>query len=128
MESYVLDGIIKNIQLYINYIEGEISQEEYLSQKTLYSKTKQEVKAERKAQEEKEKLEKLKIHKQEKFYIIYPKFREIGLRYDVKRQELNALLFEQNNKDSSFIKFQSAMKEYDMNELLEKLYSNLKEE
>lgn len=121
MKSYDLGGIIKNIQLYINYIEDEISQKKYLSQSQLFSKTKREIEAEAKAQEEKKKLEKSKKRKQEKFYSVYPNFKEINLRYDVNRQEVNALLFKYNDKYPSFIKFQSAMKQYDIKELFEKL-------
>lgn len=127
MELFDFDGILANTQSYIKYVEGKINRKEYLSQRELFSKTKKEIIAEQRVQEEKERSEKLKKRKQEKFDITYPKFRKIGLRYDVNRQELNALLFKYCDKYPSFIRFQSVMKEYDMNELLEKLHSNLKE-
>lgn len=57
----------------------------------------------------------------------YPKFRKLGLRYYLERQELTALLFKQSDKSLSFIQFQAALKEYTMNDLLEKLHLNLKE-
>lgn len=126
MELFDLGGILANVQASIKYIEKEISRTEYLSQRELFSKTKKEILAEQKAQEEKEELEKLKKRKQEQFYITYPKFKKLGLRYDVERQELNALLFKQSDKTLSFIQFQSAMKDYCMDELFEKLHSNLK--
>lgn len=124
MEPYDLGGIIKNIQLYIKYIEVGMSHGEYFSQIEIFSKTKKEAKAELRAQEKKEKLEKLK---REEFYSQYPKFEKIGISYDVKRQDVNALLFKPSNKYPSFIKFQSAMKRYNINELLEILHSVMKE-
>lgn len=124
MEQYDLGGIVRNIQLYIDYVEGGISREEYLFQRELFSKTKEEMEAERRAQEEKVKQEKLR---KEAFYSTYPKFEKIGIEYDVKRQEVNGLLFKHSNKYSSFIKFQSAMKSYSIDELLEELHSVMKE-
>lgn len=128
MESYVLEGILKNIEIYIEFIDGKISEDGYYILKGLYAKTKEEVKAEQREQEEKENIKKMKKLKQENFEHTYPKFKKMGLKYNIKRQELNALLFKQIAKDISFIKFQSAMKEYDMDELLEKLHSSFKEE
>lgn len=120
MEQYDLDGMIRNIQLSIDYVEGKIGREEYLFQRELFSKTIDEMEAERRAQEEKEKREKLK---KEAFYSTYPKFEKTCIKYDVNRQEVNALLFKYSDKYSSFIQFQSAMKSYSMDELLEKLHS-----
>lgn len=124
MEQYDLDGIVRNIQLYIDYVESGISRKEYLFQRELFSKTKEEMETGRKAQEEKEKQEKVR---KEAFYSTYPKFEKIGIEYDVKRQEVNGLLFKHNDKYSSFIKFQSAMKSYSIDELLEELHSVVKE-
>lgn len=119
MEQYDLGGMIRNIQLYIDYVEGRIDSKEYHFQRHLSSKTIGEMEAERRAQEEKEKHEKLK---KEAFYSTYPKFEKTGIKYDMNRQEVNALLFKHGDKHSSFIQFQSAMKPYSMDELLEKLH------
>lgn len=124
MEQYELSGIVRNIQLYIDYVEGGINHKEYLFQVELCSKTKDELEAERRDKEEREKQEKLK---KEAFYSIYPKFEEMGIAYDVKRQEVNRLLFKKCDKYASFIKFQSAMKSYSIDELLERLHLIVKE-
>ncbi len=119
MQKYNLEGMLRNIQLYIEYSEGKIDCKEYRFQRDLYSKTIKELEAELRAHEEKEKNEKLK---KEAFYSTYPNFENAGIRYDVNRQEVNALLFKHSDKESSFIQFQSAMKSYSMDELLEKLH------
>ncbi|WP_271400435.1 hypothetical protein [Salinicoccus roseus] len=119
MEKYDLDGMLRNIQSYIEYVEGMIDREEYHSRCYLYSKTINEVEVELRAQEEKEKHEKLK---NETFHSTYPKFENTSIKYDVNRQEVNALLFKYSDKDTSFIQFQSEMKSYSMDELLQKLH------
>ncbi|MCG1010928.1 hypothetical protein J4760_12945 [Salinicoccus sp. ID82-1] len=119
MEKYDLDGMLSNIQLYIEYAEGRIDLKEYRSQCDLFPKTIDEMEAELRAHKEKEKHVKLK---EEVFYSTYPKFEKTSIKYDVNRQEVNALLFKYSDKDSSFIQFQSVMKSYSMNELLEKLH------
>ena len=123
MEQYDLDGMIRNIQLSIDYVEGKIGRREYYFQRDLFSKTIDEIEAERRIQEKKEKHEKLK---KEEFYSKYPKFEKKDIKYDVKRQEVNALLFKHSHKHCSFIQFQSAMKSYSLDELLEKLHSVVK--
>ena len=123
MEQYDLDGMVRNIQLSIDYVEGRIGRKEYLFQRELFSKTIDEMEAVRRAQEEKEKRETLE---KEAFYSTYPKFEKIGIKYDIERQEVNALLFKHSNKYSNFIQFQSAMKSYSIDELLEKLHSVVK--
>lgn len=124
MEPYDLNGIIKNIQLFINYTEGELSHREYFSQREQFSKTKKEIEDERRVQQEKERLEKLK---REEFYSLYPDFEKKDINYNIMRQDVNALLFKHSDKYSSFIKFQSAMKKHSMSELLEELHSVMKE-
>lgn len=64
--------------------------------------------------------------KQEEFYAIYPRFKKLAIPYDVKRQEVLALLYKFNEQYNSFIKFQPAMKKYSMDELLEQLHSLVK--
>lgn len=120
MERYDLNGILKNIHLYIDSVEGKISSDEYFHQSNLYSKTKEELEAERKRQEEKVKQKRLK---EEAFYSLYPKFETAGIEYNIKRQDVNGLLFKHNDNYPSFIQFQSAMKPYSTNELLEKLHN-----
>lgn len=115
MEKYDLGGMLRNIQSYIEYAEGRIDLKEYRSQLDLFSKTFAEVRA----YEEEEKEEKLK---KEVFYSTYPKFENTSIKYDVGHQEVSALLFKYSDKYSSFIQFQSAMKLYSMDELLEKLH------
>lgn len=126
IKEYNQEGILKNILLYISYIEGEINYQEYSSRSDVYSKTKKEVETEERIQEEKENLRKLEKLKAEEFYSTYPKFKKIGINYNVKRQELNALLFKFNAQYNSFIKFQTAMKEYSIDELLKKLHMIVK--
>lgn len=125
IKEYNQDGILKNILLYISYIEGKIDYQEYSSKSDIYSK-KKEIENEEKIQEEKENFRKLEELKTEEFYSTYPKFKKIDINYDVKRQELNALLFKFNDQYNSFIKFQTAMKEYSIDELLKKLHSIVK--
>lgn len=125
MEKYDLGGMLRNIQLYVEYTEGRISFKEYHFQRDLFSKTTSEIEAELKVREEIEKHEKLK---NKVFYSTYPKFENTSIKYDVNRQEVNALLFKYSDKDSSFIQFQSAMKSYSMDELLEQLHLVLRKQ
>lgn len=96
--------------------------QEYCSTSELYSKTKKEIEIEERIQKEKENLKKLEKLKAQEFYSTYPKFKKLDINYDVKRQEVIALLFKFNEQYNSFIKFQPAMKKYSMDELLKKLY------
>lgn len=126
IKKYNQDGILKNILLYISYIEEEMDYQEYSSKSKLYSKTKEEIENEERIQQEKERLKKLEKIKAEEFYSTYPKFKKLDINYDVKRQEVTALLFKFNEQYNSFIKFQPAMKKYSMDELLKKLHSVVK--
>ena len=122
IKEYDSGGILKNILLYISYVEEKVDYQEYSSTSKLYSKTKKEIENEEIIQKEKEKLKKLKKLKAEEFYSTYPKFKKLDINYDVKRQEVIALLFKFNEQYNSFIKFQPAMKKYSMDELLKKLH------
>lgn len=122
MEEYDLGGMLKNIQLAIEYMEGRMDFKEYNSQRHLFSNTIAEVRAheeEEKENEEKEYEEKLK---KDVFYSTYPKFENTSIKYDMSPTEVIALLFKYSDKYSSFIQFQSAMKLYSKTELLEKLH------
>lgn len=126
IKEYDPDGILKNILLYISYVEEKIDFQEYSSKSELYSKTKKEIENEEKIQKEIESLKKLEKLKAEEFYFTYPKFKNLDINYDVKRQQVVALLFKFNEQYNSFIKFQPAMKKYSMDELLKKLHSVVK--
>lgn len=126
IKEYDPDGILKNILLYISYVEERIDFQEYSSKSELYSKTKKEIENEEKIQKEIESLKKLEKLKAEEFYFTYPKFKNLDINYDVKRQQVVALLFKFNEQYNSFIKFQPAMKKYSMDELLKKLHSVVK--
>lgn len=126
IKEYDPDGILKNILLYISYVEEKMDYQEYSSTSELYSKTKKEIENEERIQKEKESLKKLEKLKAEEFYSTYPKFKKLDINYDVNRQEVNALLFKFNDQYNSFIKFQPAMKKYSMDELLKKLHSVVK--
>lgn len=116
INEYDPDGILKNVLLYISYVEEKMNYQEYSSASELYSKTKKEIENEERIQKENfKKLEKLKA---EEFYLTYPKFKKLDINYDVNRQEVNALLLKFNDQYSSFIKFQPAMKKYSIDELL----------
>lgn len=119
MSKYDIDGILKNIQAYIDYLEGVIDCSEYSTIRYLYSKTTKEVEDEKIAKEEK--IEEHRF-KKEKFYSSYPAFESYGINYDIKRQEVNVLLFGYDVGYPSFIKFQAAMKTFSMDELLNKLH------
>ena len=126
IKEYNQDGILKNILLYISYVEERMDFQEYSSKSELYSKTKKEIEYEERIQKETESLKKLEKLKAEEFYLTYPKFKKSDINYDVKRQQVVALLFKFNDQYSSFIKFQPAMKKYSMVELLKKLHSVMK--
>lgn len=66
--------------------------------------------------------ERRKEKKVQEFYSKYPKFKKIGIQYNINRQDVNALLFKHDNEYTSFIEFQSAKKSYSLNELLDELY------
>lgn len=97
------------------FIENEKKQQE-----------KKEIENEEKIKKEIESLKKLEKLKAEEFYSTYPKFKILDINYDVKRQQVLALLFKFNDQYNSFIKFQPAMKKYSMDELLKKLHSVVK--
>lgn len=126
IKEYDPDGILKNVLLYISYIEERIDFEEYSSKSNLYSKTKKEIENEERIQVEKESLRKIEKLKAEEFYSTYPKFKKLDINYDVKRQQVVAWLFKFNEQYNSFMKFQPAMKKYSMDELLTKLHSVVK--
>lgn len=126
IKEYDPDGILKNILLYISYVEEKIDYQEYSSKSELYSKTKKEIENEERIQKEKEILKNIEKLKAEEFYSTYPKFKQLDIKYDVKRQELTALLFKFNEQYTSFMKFQPEMKKYSMDELLKKLHSVVK--
>lgn len=126
IKEFDQDGILENVLLYISYVEGEIDTQDYQLKSKLYSKTKKEVEEEEKRKKEEERLAKLEALKAEEFYLKYPKFKDIDLGHYAMRQEVNAMLFKYNEQYSSFLKFQSAMKEYTMDELLNNLHEILK--
>ena len=126
IKEYNQDGILKNILLYISYVDERIDFQKYSSKSELYSKPKKEIENEERIQKEKESLKKLEKLKAEEFYLTYPKFKKLDINYDVKRQQVVALLFKFNEQYNSFIKFQPAMKKYSMDELLKKLHSIVK--
>lgn len=126
IKEYDPAGILKNILLYISYVEKKIDYQEYSSTSELYSKTKKEIENEQKIQKEKENLKNLEKLKAEEFFSTYPKFKKLDINYDVNRQEVNALLFKFNDQYKSFIKFQPTMKKYSLDELLKKLHSVMK--
>lgn len=125
MEEYDLDGILGNIQSYIEYVEGRINFEEYRENRELFSKSIKLIEAELRECEEDKKREEREKHKQKLFYSAYPKFEKENIKYNVSRQEVNSLLYKYSQEHSSFIQFQSAMKPYSVDELLEKLHSVL---
>ncbi|MFL2101520.1 hypothetical protein [Desemzia sp. FAM 23989] len=110
-EAFELLEIMDNIL----FIENEKNQQE-----------KKEIENEEKIKKEIESLKKLEKLKAEEFYSTYPKFKILDINYDVKRQQVLALLFKFNDQYNSFIKFQPAMKKYSMDELLKKLHSVVK--
>lgn len=126
MEKYDLGGMLKNIQLAIEYMEGRMDFKEYNSQRHLFSDTIAQVRAheeELRAQEEELKAYEKEVKlKKEVFYSTYPKFKNTSIKYDMSPTEVIALLFKYSDKYSSFIQFQSAMKLYSKTELLEKLH------
>jgi len=126
MEKYDLGGMLKNIQLAIEYLEGRIDFKEYNSQRHLFSETIAQVRAheeELRAQEEELNAYEKEVElKKEVFYSTYPKFKNTSIKYDMSPTEVIALLFKYSDKYSSFIQFQSAMKLYSKTELLEKLH------
>src|SRR5699024_6131709 len=79
MEKYDLGGMLKNIQLAIEYLEGRIDFKEYNSQRHLFSETIAQVRAheeELRAQEEELKAYEKEVElKKEVFYSTYPKFK-----------------------------------------------------
>lgn len=126
MQKYDLGGMLKNIQLAIEYLEGRIDFKEYNSQRHLFSETIAQVRAheeELRAQEEELKAYEKEVKlKKEVFYSTYPKFKNTSIKYDMSPTEVIALLFKYSDKYSSFIQFQSAMKLYSKTEILEKLH------
>lgn len=126
MEKYDLGGMLKNIQLAIEYMEGRMDFKEYNSQRHLFSDTIAQVRAheeELRAQEKELKAYEKEVKlKKEVFYSTYPKFKNTSIKYDMSPTEVIALLFKYSDKYSSFIQFQSAMKLYSKTELLEKLH------
>ena len=126
MEKYDLGGMLKNIQLAIEYLEGRIDFKEYNSQRHLFSETIAQVREheeELRAQKEELKAYEKEVKlKKEVFYSTYPKFKNTSIKYDMSPTEVIALLFKYSDKYSSFIQFQSAMKLYSKTELLEKLH------
>ncbi len=125
MAEYDLGGVLKNIKLFIYYMDGKIEYDEYRESSCKYNITKVEaekikiVEKERKAYEKKQM--KIEAERAEKFYNKFPKFKKHNIRYDLKRQEVNVLLFKYYDKYNCFIKFQGAMKKYSYDDLLEKL-------
>lgn len=126
MEKYDLGGMLRNIQLAIEYMEGRMDFKEYNSQRHLFSETIAQVRAHeeevRTQEEELKAYEKEVKLKKEVFYSTYPKFENTSIKYDMSHTEVSALLFKYSDKYSSFIQFQSAMKLYSRTELLEKLH------
>lgn len=125
LEDYYLDGVLEEIQLFIKYTEGELSYREYVTQADRFRKTKEEIIAEQKEREEKEKLEK---ENREVFYSKYPLFKGKDINYDIKRVDINALLYKYRGKGTMFLKFQATVKNLSREELLEELHSEMKDE
>lgn len=125
LEDYYLDGVLEEIQLFIKYTEGELSYREYVTQANRFRKTKEEIIAEQKEREEKEKLEK---KNKDEFYSKYPLFKGKDINYDIKRVDINALLYKYRGKGTMFLKFQATVKNLSREELLEELHSEMKDE
>ena len=125
LEDFYLDGVLEEIQLFIKYTEGELSYSEYETQVNRFRKTKEEIIAEQKEREEKEKLEK---KNKDEFYSKYPLFKGKDINYDIKRVDINALLYKYRGKGTMFLKFQATVKNLSREELLEELHSEMKDE
>ena len=125
LEDYYLDGVLEEIQLFIKYTDGEINYREYIEQRNRDIKTKKQIIAEQKEREEKEKLEK---KNKDEFYSKYPLFKGKDINYDIKRVDINALLYKYRGKGTMFLKFQATVKNLSREELLEELHSEMKDE
>lgn len=130
MEDYDLDGILKNIKLFIDYQEDKIGEDTYREESYKYALTKEEARKMKINEKERKKLQekqaKIEEQKAQEFYNKYPKFKKYGIKYNLKRQEINIMLFKYYDEYKCFIKFQGAMKKYSHNELLDKLYLVIK--
>lgn len=130
MMLYDLDGVLKNIELFIALKERKISKNKYILESDKNSMTIDQAEDKRIADKKRKEFEKKKAKKEKKkekdFYTNYPAFKKVGVKYNLTRQEVNILLFKYYNEFSCFLKFQGAMKEYNRDELLEKLYSFVK--
>lgn len=120
IEKYCKEDLIRYINQSISFLKGEIRREDFSEHKIIGTKKYYE---HLKQIEKEEKLEKSK--KNREFYLKYPLFEEIELAYNHSKQDISAHLYALQNKQKSFIQFQSKVKHKSVERLREELYKLL---
>lgn len=120
MEEYAIEDVLEEIIVSLEYKDNLYSLDYMNKSKGYLPKTKKEIAEDEREIEQRRKEE---DKRNEDFYSVHPNFKNIGIKYNIERQEVNALLFKYSEEHTSFIKFQSTMKSYSREELLERLHA-----